>query len=394
MRPVACPLPPSGSLPPLGKLSQLTEKQIFEALESLSAIYCPLPVSLAATLKPPHGATEEIVDSGYTSGEEGEKGSPQNCEHDFAAIRGDGFERSFAERWLTGFIARVEMLESLASEESRELALDQASTVLESFYASPADEDEEEEEDVFAREFSFNLSNKQAAPVKVTLNDGLAGRNSEDPDDVGLQSWGASIVFSDLLCASPESFNITTDFLGESPRIIELGAGTGLVSLVLGALLPRLEFRNPTIIATDYHPAVLANLESNIGINFPQAITSVKTAMLDWSAPRLEAPLDKPADMLFATDVVYAREHAVWLRDCATQLLAPHGIFWMLVTVRPNGKFEGISETVRTAFEADDRPTGKDGRRLTVLHFEKLEKRNGIGRGDESGYKFLKIGWE
>ncbi len=36
----------------------------------------------------------------------------------------------------------------------------------------------------------------------------------------------------------------------------------------------------------------------------------------------MNPPLDKPADMLIAADVVYAPEHAAWLRDCASRLLA------------------------------------------------------------------------
>jgi hypothetical protein len=97
--------------------------------------------------------------------------------------------------------------------------------------------------------------------------------------------------------------------------------------------------------------------------------------------------------MLIATDVVYAPEHAVWLRDCATLLLGPNGVFWLVATVRQTGRFEGISDTVEAAFAIKDRPRGKDGRLLSILDSEKLEKRGRVGRGDESGYKLFRIGW-
>ncbi len=47
-------------------------------------------------------------------------------------------------------------------------------------------------------------------------------------------------------------------------RIVELGAGTGLVSLVLSEPYPRISGVSASVIATDYHPTVLGNLETNI----------------------------------------------------------------------------------------------------------------------------------
>ncbi|RBQ65370.1 hypothetical protein VDGD_21718 [Verticillium dahliae] len=97
--------------------------------------------------------------------------------------------------------------------------------------------------------------------------------------------------------------------------------------------------------------------------------------------------------MLIAADVVYAPEHATWLRDCATALLSPSGVFWLFITVRQKGRFNGVSDTVEASFEARDRPTGADGRQLTILHAEDHGKTKGVGRGDESGYKLFRIGW-
>ncbi|KAH7136341.1 putative methyltransferase-domain-containing protein [Dactylonectria macrodidyma] len=402
MAPSGCLLPPSSSLPPLSTLSKLSELQIFSAIRGLSALYCPLPASVAFKLSPEnnslsHPASTPLVDSGYTSGTEDDNLTAAH-EKSLDALRADGFERSFAERWLTGFMARAYDLPGLDSEDAQDRALDQASWVLESFVVGTANEDElGDDQNDFMREFSFKLAvpgHQQEIPVDVRLNDGLAGKNSTDADDVGLQSWGASIVFSDLMCAEPSRFGLTQPTLGSSPRIIELGAGTGLVSLVLAAMLPHLGATKSDVIATDYHPAVLDNLRTNIATNFPSnGPVSIHTSLLDWSAPVLESPLDLPADILLATDVVYAPEHAVWLRDCATRLLAPDGVFWLLVTVRQNGRFEGISNTVEEAFATTDRPRGKDGRLLRILSSEKLEKRGSVGRGDESGYRLFRLGW-
>ncbi|CAH0016907.1 unnamed protein product [Clonostachys rhizophaga] len=400
MRPVGSPLPPTSSLPPLRTLESSTEEQVFSALQGLSALYCPFafPFDGASDChRKALSVADTLVDSGYVSATEGDEDDDR--EDRLAALRADNFERSHAERWLTGFIARSEMLECFTSEDSRQRAIDQASWVLESFFASTADQDQQMQEELadYAREFSFPVTKDDShgpVTVDIRLNDGLAGMDSSQPDDVGLQSWGASIVVSKLLCQEPARFGLTTSSLGASPRIIELGAGTGLVGLVMAKLLPHLGISDPTVIATDYHPAVLENLRSNIKTNFPRlGEARIEAALLDWASPNLEHPLDAPADMLIATDVVYAPEHAAWLRDCSTEILGPDGTLWLVATVRQNGRFEGVSETVEAAFNAIDRPAGKDGRRLTIMHAERLEKSNGIGRGDESGYRLFRIGW-
>ncbi|KAL6858138.1 hypothetical protein ACO1O0_005591 [Amphichorda felina] len=397
MQPAGCRPPAPSNLPALRTLDSLSSAQVFDALQGLVRLYCPLSFHLdpraSKTLDDP------LVDSGYASGADDDHDHDQDA---LATLRSDAFERSIAERWLTGFIARAEALPCLADDDhARERAVEEASCVLESFFAN-ASEDEQAQEELadFTRDFSFQVSapeGQQSPEISVRLNDGLAGRNSDQPDDVGLQSWGASIVFSQLLCAEPGRFGLSAEeALGSppAPRIVDLGAGTGLVSLVLAQLLPLLGLADATVIATDYHPAVLDNLRANMAANLSAADSDrIAAALLDWSAPSREPPLDKPADVLLATDVVYAPEHAVWLRDCATGFLAPGGVFWLVATVRETGRFDGVSNTVAAAFAAEDRPVGEDGRRLTILHEERLEKRKGIGRGDESAYKLFRIGW-
>lgn len=391
MQPEGCPLTPSSSLPPLRSLPTLTQDQLFTALQQLTQLYCPLAFNLDSANK--KKKNDLTADSGYAS-----EAEEDELDDALTALRADGFERSFTERWLTGFLARSEELDYFGSEEDRERAVEQASFVLESFYVNPAEEEQKQEELAhYVREFTFDLTAAEAqetGPVAVRLNDGLAGQNSDEPDDVGLQSWGASIIFSRLLCATPERFGFTKARLSSDARIIDLGAGTGLVSLVLGNILPKLGLSETTVVATDYHPAVLANLEANIKDNFPNPEQEqTKAALLNWTSPTHEAPLDQPAEVLLATDVVYAPEHAVWLRDCATEFLAQDGVFWLFATLRHTGKFEGVSDTVETAFKAADRPAGPDGRRLTIMNTERLEKTKGIGRGDESGYKLFRIEW-
>lgn len=461
MTPPPYPLPPSSSLPVLSTLSALSEGELLTALDSLAAVYRPLlgtslalasagagtgaDVARSTKKDPPPSRPIDLQDSGYVSATEDEDdGKPAPCprEEALASIRADSFERAHAERWLTGLLGRAATLPYLADDdELLNRVLDLASGILDSFYAVPLDEEEEarqEEAASFARTFSFATSSLPASSesggqtpgkeegttpatatissssIEVRLNDGLAGTDSSDPDDVGLQSWGAAVLLSELLCSDPSRFELTR-LPASSPRIIELGAGTGLVSIVLAHLLPRLgTTTDPTVIATDYHPSVLANLSANVEANFPPppkdaepslAAAPPLVAPLDWSS-ELDAtkpPLHLGADMLVATDVVYAPEHARWIRDCASRLLAPHGVFWLLIAVRRAGRFEDLraAETVETVFSREgsdkdqgvDCPTDPSGRRLIVLHSETLEKRKGLGRGDESGYRLFRIGW-
>ncbi|KAF1966599.1 hypothetical protein BU23DRAFT_560022 [Bimuria novae-zelandiae CBS 107.79] len=381
----SCCRPPSSSLPPVRALRSASEDTIITALHNLQALYCPL--RLPATLPTNKESATKQVDSGYVSEDDNEVTPPPQQQRRFsvterenalAAIRADAYEKDFTIRWLTSLISRAYEL-PFDSEEAREKAVDDAAFILSSFSDSPTNEEDE----ALTRDFTFSRSNGDE--VKIQIND--APLTGADHTDVGLQSWGASIVFSGLMCEAPERYGL--DQLPEDASIIELGAGTGLVSLTLGKLLPAMG-RKARILATDYHAAVLDNLRTNIATNFGDG-APVGTALLDWATPPAEHA--GSANMLFAADVVYAPEHAAWLRDCAAHLLAPEGTFWLVVTVRSHGKFEGIPATAETAFEKYEGTRRPNGKVLRIMAKERLEKKRGVGRGDENGYMLFKSGW-
>ncbi|KAK0725011.1 hypothetical protein B0H67DRAFT_569312 [Lasiosphaeris hirsuta] len=199
-----------------------------------------------------------------------------------------------------------------------------------------------------------------------------------------------------MLCDAPARFGLPTAGLGGSaPRIVELGAGTGLVSLTLAQLLPGLGLARAALVATDYHSAVIANLRGNIAINSSavgSAVCPVQACVLDWGVEEMDPawPLGgERADVLFATDVIYAHEHAEMLGACASRLLAPDGVFWLLQTVRQNGRFGGVVGTVEGVFGKG----GSTGRILRILESQRVEKPDRVGRGDEALYRLFKIGW-
>lgn len=384
-------LPPSSSLLPVRSLVTASEEQVTSALRGLQTLYCPLrlptlPKSSVRRkdLSAASGVSTPIpVDSGYVSQDEDEDDEAA-AEEVTAAIRADPFERTFATRWLTSLISRVEEMD--LTEDARSQIVDDAAFILSSF----SDSTNNEEEEALTREFSFPT--EHGVPIEVTLND--APLTGADHTDVGLQSWGASIVLSSMICAGPDHFNLTSTSLPERPTILELGAGTGLLSLTLAKLLPTLSIYPTNISATDYHPTVLSNLQENINTNFPPGENvnmPVSAVALDWSLPPPD--LARSADLLIAADVVYAPQHAAWLRDCAAHLIAPTGVFWLIVTVRQTGKFEGIPDTVEAAFVPELCPRDGDGRSFQILERRQVEKRRGVGRGDEKGYNLYRIGW-
>jgi hypothetical protein len=409
------PLPPTSSLPPLRSLGTLTEEQISAALRNLHAIYCPLPQPVEFELNSTHTHLAlPQADSGYASevdddNEDEDASKPVTTEGALEALRVDDFERDFAQRWLTGFIGRAECGELLLAdvsdetleertEEVRQRLIDEACIILASFSEETMVENDESEG--ISREFSFEPSAPLAGPngcgagtIRIVLHDAPI-QTGFDHTDVGLQTWGASIVLSDLMCADPARFGFGGNSLSAPGCVVELGAGTGLVSLVLAKLLPRVYSRPPLIVASDFHPTVLENLAVNIEANLSPDDAKAEPYMLDWSAPDIHAPLSsRSADVLIAADVVYEPEHAVWLRDCAAGLLAPNGIFWLMASVRPNGRFAGLSDTVQDVFSREDCPKDEDGRLFSITHVDKLEKRKGVGRADECGYKLFRINW-
>jgi hypothetical protein len=335
-----------------------------------------------------------LVDSGYASEANEDDDGPEYSCIGLNEVRQDAFERSCAQRWVTGFVTKAEDCPAFTDEDARQSVLEDAYMLIEALSVAAVSEGsyEDDASEGFRRDFSFEV--KSGDSVKVFLHDKLAGTNSADPDDVGLQSWGASILFSRLLCREPARFGLIGQSSHAAPRIVELGAGTGLVSLALGALLPTLGQRATTLIATDYHPAVLENLRDNVRSNLSDHDSlPIATCALDWSNPVWDIPLDQRADIVIATDVIYSPLHAAWVKDCVSKLLASDGTFWLMVAVRRNGRFEGVSETVEAVFPSADSLEAGRGPQLCIQQREKLEKPVGIGRGDESWYELFQIGW-
>jgi len=379
---------PIASLPPLNRLSSYSPIDVTDALENLRGLYFPSQqliesLQLRKNSKPPRLVHDNSVpDSGYASAEEnGDDDAVSEGEDDVS----HEFERAFAIRWLIGFTARSDSWISSIDESEAVVcacAIDEAVSLLALFTSL-------EPEQEITRSFSFPFRHGHGVPVQVVLND--APLVDEDHTSVGLQSWASSVLLAERICANPSKFGLeeTATARGESLRVLELGAGTGLLSITAARILARVPVRTPPlIVATDFHLDVLANLQRNVDTN--EGAGDVLVRELDWSRPNLDdAPLDQAFDVILAADVVYEPSHASLIANCATALLArPAGVLWMIIALRTGGKHEGLSSTVTEAFSR-----GNSGTKLTILEEEILRRIDGHGRADEVGYKLFKIGW-
>ncbi|KAK7695240.1 hypothetical protein QCA50_002430 [Cerrena zonata] len=403
------PISPTSSLPPLARLSTYSLPQIKAALNNLRALYFPSTVSSTPLIPlrrlPKHLIHDKSVpDSGYASAEEDEdemtnfKPSAEEDEEDEVAIlRADTFERDFAMRWLIGFAARSDVwvccpdVTTETEETAREQVVDEAASILALFAG------DEEEEAALTREFSFPFPSANKI-VDVELND--APLLSDDHTSVGLQSWASSIHLSERFCADPNAFGFLVDS-HPCQRVLELGAGTGLLSITLAQLYVCANTTLPEIVATDFHPSVLANLEVNVTHNFPSSSDRpIQVLPLDWEKPVYESPFDREFDMIIAADVVYHHDHARWIKSCVEKLLKRSsgdelgGVFWMIIAVRSTGRHEGLSNNVDAVFASSGTVSENPGQlQLAILQKDFIGKMGGLGRADESSYILYKIGW-
>lgn len=375
-------------LPPLKRTASLTEAEARRALRCLHEFsYYPFPDVLGQEV-PRETKDDAVLDSGYVSENETDEIANENKA---ISLYLEPLERDFAVRWLTGFVGQA--WELPLDDDTRDGFVDAACSLLSHLTSTENGCSTTDEEDLgMTRQFKFSTGD--AEELVVDLYD-TPMQTGEDHTDVGLQTWGASIAFSQMLCSTPSEFNLDRRTLDSSTRIVELGAGTGLVSMVLASLLPSIADSLPSIVATDYHPTVLKNLERNAASlsSRSEPAASIQVAHLDWCAPTREPPLDVLADIVIAADVVYAAEHARWLRHCAVHILAPGGVFWLMVSIRPNGKFAGVCDSIEAIFAENNTDTADSCQNLRILSKQWIDKKQSIGRADEVGYRLFKIGW-
>ncbi len=118
----------------------------------------------------------------------------------------------------------------------------------------------------------------------------------------GLRTWEAALHLGHYLCDD------TTEDLTTNQSILELGAGTGFISLlctkVLGAM---------SVLATDGSLEVVDAISTNKEINHLKDQSKLRTAQLLWGADSVTQldtiiPKDEAVDLILGADITYDRD--------------------------------------------------------------------------------------
>ena len=319
--------PPTARLPPIKSLQSRPVDELIRTVRYLRDLYNPevrgtSRIGQHQIFPKPHDTTSGTSRRRHSKTKGSITGGTDN--QTLRKISSDEFERSYAIRWLTALISQGDCLAvpdglddlQLETYNARcELLIDEAAALL-AICAGVSSAG------TVSRTFVF--THDTDLQVKIQVRD--APLENHDYSSVGAQTWGSACLLSEMIVDAPDRFGLDLSSLDNPIRILELGAGTGLVTLTTANLLHNFLGDNlsesASIIATDFHISVLGNLQHNISLNVGSS--SIQTHFLDWSkfpfSPR-SPPFDTPFDVIFGADIIYEMEHAQWIHDCLQILL-------------------------------------------------------------------------
>ncbi|KAI5960188.1 rrg1 [Candida pseudojiufengensis] len=139
-------------------------------------------------------------------------------------------------------------------------------------------------------------------------------------DNLGLKTWGSSLILSQRLLNYSE-------LIPTGKKILELGSGTGLVGIILNLL-------NYKTYLTDL-PEILSNLKTNIEIN---NLVDIECHALDWSKPDDSTLFGTKFEIIVVSDPIYSSNHPQWLMNAINTYLLDSSTSIVLIEIplRPN----------------------------------------------------------
>ncbi|KAF8171052.1 hypothetical protein K438DRAFT_1853194 [Mycena galopus ATCC 62051] len=373
--------PPSVQLPPVRSLATQSPDALIDCIEYLRVLYSPgiRGSKIRRRFRANSSSQSPIPSVAHAAPFVPIPNPDSNTAA--AALRSDEFERAYTIRWLTYLINNVQNLRGSPSEVDS--VVGRAASLLANCGGTSS-------AGTITRTFEFP---SEWGPISITVQD--IPLENGDIASVGAQTWGGACVLSEIIAAQPADFGLVTDPLSSPLRVLELGAGTGLVSLVLATVAKSIGVDSVTVVSTDFYPSVLDNLASNISTAFstPNRSISISSHFLDWSTfsknnIELLPPLDTLFDVILGADVVYEPEHAPWIHACVSRLLSPGSSsqFHLVVPLRRTHTFE--SNSVEQAFQASAKEPV-----LTILSRETIVCDADESATKEVEYLYYRIGW-
>jgi predicted nicotinamide N-methyase len=142
----------------------------------------------------------------------------------------------------------------------------------------------------------------------------------------------------------------------EGRRVIELGCGVGLPSVVALA-------RGASVTATDHYQAALDFVRYNALVNLDREL---RTRILDWHTPRTQGL--GYFDLVLVADVLYERRNVAALAALILTLLAPGGEVLLADPRRKNTpEFLGKMQERGFGFSTEECLVPSDDRTVTVF---------------------------
>ena len=308
------------------------------------------------------------------------------------------FNQKHACDWLTALISHLQKRLSGDGEDSEahELLLDDAAALL-AVFAGTASAGK------LTRTFTFGNPLSPLVHVKVT---DIPFEN-QDYTTLGAQTWGGAHVLAEIIVRDPYNFGLHPDPTSRSPgglNVLELGAGTGLVSLAVYRYLASRGLC-ATIYATDFNSLILNNLAQNISINklaIPESTDlRISSAPLDWSNPDTADPcLLDSVDLILGADVIYEELHAGWIKTCLERFMRKprlgsvhQPVFHLVIPLRPTHSFE--SSTIEGIFPPKSATSGQHGWELVIFSKDSILCEASDNEADgQVEYVYYIIGWE
>ncbi|KAJ8701738.1 hypothetical protein PTI98_000495 [Pleurotus ostreatus] len=251
----SCNWSPSTGLPALAKLGQATTPTVALALQQLRNLYWPttsIPQALAIKPRPRQNkpmlislrSSDLVPDSGYASADSDDDGEDEcnfrarasskyppatpsqssiphghidsegsETDDDIDLIRSDVLERTFAIKWITGFISRSDVwlaaidvdADQDDETDARSQLVDTASQILSAFSSVEPDDDEAAS---ITRTFSFSVGVEESKMLDVQLND--AALLSEDHTHRWASRAGEALSSSPNVSANLQTVSAST----------------------------------------------------------------------------------------------------------------------------------------------------------------------------------------